>query len=249
MEWSDDAIVLSARAHGESAAILEVLTRAHGRHLGLVRAGTSRNRKPALQPGNTLHVQWRARLAEHLGSFSLEQVRARAGDMLESRDRLIGLNAFTATASAVLPEREPHGALFDAGELLLDAIRQDGFAHWGPLYVRWEVGLLDALGFGLDLSRCAVTGTTDDLCYVSPRTGRAVSREAGAAYAPRLFALPFFLLGSQNAPPSSAEVAEGLRMAGHFLAERVLAPQGKDLPPARLRLDALAARESDKDRP
>jgi DNA repair protein RecO (recombination protein O) len=244
MEWSDDAIVLWARPHGESSVILEALTRSHGRHLGLVRGGGSRRVKPILQPGNSVHLHWRARLAEHLGNFAVEPLRARAGDMLESRDRLLGLNAFTSMASAALPEREPHDTVYAAGEILLEAMLKDDFAHWAPLYVRWEVGLLEALGFGLDFSQCAATGSLDDLVYVSPRSGRAVSAAAGAPYHDRLFRLPGFLLGAQNVEPTPSDIAEGLRLTGHFLLDRVLQPHGHEIPAARLRLNERA-RESD----
>jgi DNA repair protein RecO (recombination protein O) len=243
MDWSDDAIVLSVRAHGETSAIAEVMTRSHGRHLGLVRGGASRRMKPNLQPGNTLHLHWRARLSEHLGSFTVELGRARAGELMEGREALIGLNAFSQVATAAMPERETHEAVFDVGEILLDAMMDDGIAHWGALYVRWEAGLLDALGFGLDLTHCAATGATDDLVYVSPRSGRAVSRAAGAIYKERLFALPPFLLGSQNAVTRD-DIAAGLKLTGYFLLDRVLAPHNKDMPKARIRLDELAARES-----
>lgn len=245
MEWNDDAIVLSVRAHGETSAIVETLTRQHGRHSGLVRGGASRRARAVLQPGNTLHAMWRARLAEHLGNFTLEPATARAGTMIESRTALAGLNAFTSVASAALPEREPHATVFAAAEILLDAMVTEDFAHWAPLYVRWEAGLLDALGFGLDLSRCAVTGGVDDLVYVSPKSGRAVSRDAGAAYRERLFALPAFLLGSQNAGPSAAGIGDGLRLTEHFLLERVLRPHGRNMPAARHRLGELATRESE----
>lgn len=244
MEWTDDAIVLSVRPHGETSAILETLTHQHGRHMGLVRGGASRRIKPTLQPGNTVHLHWRARLNEHLGSFTPEILKARAGEMIDSREALVGLNAFTAVASAALPEREAHASVFEAGNLLLDAMQEDGIAHWGALFVRWEAGVLDELGFGLDLSRCTATGTLENLLYVSPRSGRAVSGEAGAAYKERLFALPGFLLGTQNAAPSAADVAAGLKLTGHFLLERVLIPHGREMPAARTRLDALAARES-----
>ncbi len=244
MEWSDDAIVLSVRPHGETSAILEVLTHGHGRHLGLVRGGASRRAKPSLQPGNTLHLNWRARLNEHLGNFAIELARARAGDMLESREALVGLNAFCAVVGAAMPEREVHEQVFDVGNILLDAMQEDGFAHWGALFVRFEAGLLEALGFGLDLSRCASTGVVDNLVYVSPRTGRAVSREAGEPYKERLFLLPGFLLGSQNITPDPAEVMAGLKLTGHFLLERVLRPHDREMPQARLQLDGLAARES-----
>ena len=244
MDWSDDAIVLSVRPLGESSTILEGLTRDHGRHAGLVRGGASRKMRGLLQPGNTLRVHWRARLSEHLGSFTIEPLRTRAGEMMEARHALMGLNAFTSIASAVLPEREPHAPVFEAGEILLDAMAADTFEHWGPLFVRWETGLLDALGFGLDLTRCAATGTSDDLRYVSPRSGRAVSGVAGAPYRKRLLPLPLFLLASQNAEPSPQEILAGLQLTGYFLAERVLKPHARELPLQRARLIELAAGES-----
>jgi len=244
MEWSDDAIILSARPHGETSAIVEALTREHGRHLGLVRGGGSRRSKPVLQPGNSVNLHWRARLTEHLGNYAVEPLRTRAGEMLESRDRLIGLNAFTSIASAALPEREQHEPVYEAAEILLEAMLTQDFEHWAPLFVRWEAGLLEALGFGLDLSQCAATGSLDDLAYVSPRSGRAVSSKAGEPYRDRMFRLPGFLLGSQNADPSTADIAEGLRMTEHFLLDRVLLPHGREIPAARHRLNERA-RESD----
>jgi DNA repair protein RecO (recombination protein O) len=242
MEWADDAIVLSARPHGENGAILELLTRDHGRHAGLVRGGASRRVKPALQPGNSVQVQWRARLEDHLGSFICELSRARAGELMEHRDMLAGLNAFTAMASAAMPERETHAPVFTAAEILLDAMAAG--ADWLPLYVRWEAGLLEALGFGLDLSSCAATGQTDALTYVSPRSGRAVSQDAAGVYASRLFKLPAFLIDAAAAP-APGDVAAGLALTGHFLLERVLRPHGRDMPAARLRLDAVSPGESD----
>jgi len=244
MEWSDEVIVLSVRPLGETSVILEGLTRNHGRHAGLVRGGASRRLRGVLQPGNTLRTNWRARLAEHLGIFSVEPYRTRAGELLDTRAALMGLNAFTSIASAVLPEREPHADVFNAAGILLDAIAVETFRDWGPLFVRWETGLLDALGFGLDLSRCAATGNTDDLRFVSPRSGRAVSGDAGGPYRNRLLVLPGFLLGSQNAEPTSDDIVAGLRLTAYFLLERVLRPHDHDLPPARLRLAELAARES-----
>jgi DNA repair protein RecO (recombination protein O) len=245
MEWADEGIVLSVRSHGETSAIVEALTHLHGRHLGLMRGGASRKARTMLQPGNSLHLTWRARLNEHLGSLHAEPLRARTGALLERRDSLIGLNAFAAMAAAALPEREPHVGVYGAAEVLLDAIVEKDFAHWASLYVRWEAGMLYELGFGLDLSRCAASGVTDDLIYVSPRSGRAVSREAGAPYADRLLKLPAFLLGVQNAEPSAADILEGLKLAGYFLLDRVLRPHGKELPQARLRLQELAGRESE----
>jgi DNA repair protein RecO (recombination protein O) len=239
MEWSDSAIVLSSRPHGENGVILELLTRDHGRHLGLVRGGTSRRIRPTLQPGNTLDVQWRGRLAEHLGSFTAELATARAGALMEGRDCLAGLNAFSAICGAALPERQPYPPVFVVGEILLDAMAASDVAHWLPLFARWEAGLLEALGFGLDFSECAATGATDDLVYISPRSGRAVSRAGAGIYADRLFRLPPFLNGNAASDPTPAESREALRMTGHFLLERVLEPHGTAMPNARIRLDSL----------
>jgi DNA repair protein RecO (recombination protein O) len=240
LEWTDNGIVLSSRSYGETGIIADVLTREHGRHLGLVRGSKAR---AALQPGNSLSLTWRARLPEQLGSYAVELARARAGALMESRESLTGLNAFCAVAGMALPEHQVHAALHNVAEILLDAMTQDDFTHWGPLYVRWEAGLLDALGFGLDLSQCAATGSVRDLIYVSPRTGRAVSQSAGADYAARLLALPQFLLGASLAPDMAATRA-GLKLTGHFLLERVLAPNGREMPQARYRLDALADSQS-----
>lgn len=244
MEWNDDAIVLSSRAHGESGAILELLTRDHGRHNGLVRGGASRRVKPTLQPGNSVHVQWRARLEEHLGSFTCELARARAGELMDSREALAGLNAFTAILNAAMPEREAHARVFLGSEILLDAMVDHDASHWLPLYVCWEAGLLEALGFGLDLRACAATGARDDLVYVSPKTGRAVSRDGAGIYAERLFKLPRFLTDVTAGEPRRDDIAAGLALTGHFLLERVLRPHGREVPPARLRLEAVA-RESE----
>src|SRR6185295_4623247 len=182
MEWSDEAIVLSLRRHGESSGILEALTRSHGRHLGLVRGGSAPKGRALLQSGNRVKLTWRARLSEHLGIYTVELARSRAGDIFERRAALTGLNAFAAVAAAALPEREPHAAAFEGAEALLETIAEHDFEDWAPLFVRWELGLLEELGFGLDLARCAATGSADDLIYVSPRTGRAVSRAGGEAY-------------------------------------------------------------------
>jgi DNA repair protein RecO (recombination protein O) len=245
MEWSDDAVVLAARRHGETDIVLETLTRDHGRHLGLVHGGASRRVKSAMLPGNTLSVAWRARLSEHLGSFAVELLHERAGAILESRDALTGLNAFAAIAREVLPEREPHLNVYQAAEILLDAIASSDVSHWAPLYVRWEMGVLDALGFGLDLTRCAATGETGDLCYVSPKSGRAVSAQAGEPYRDKLFALPAFLIAPRDASIEAPDIQAGLRLTEFFLFERVLQPHHREIPAARLRLDTLARRESE----
>lgn len=244
MEWKDDAIALGARRHGESAMILEALTRQHGRHLGLVHGGATQRSKSALSAGNSLRIVWRARLPDHLGTYSVELARERVAGFLEQSEALIGLNALAEIARAVLPEREPHETVCDAAEILLDAIATDDFLHWGPLFVRWELGVLEALGFGLDLSRCAATGTTEDLCFVSPKSGRAVCAAAGAPWRARLLELPDFLREFRNASATRAEIAAGLHLTGYFLADRVLHAHHRPVPAARLRLDALAAHES-----
>lgn len=236
MEWTDSAILLSSRSYGETGVIADLFTRAHGRHAGLVRGSKAR---ALLQPGNGISATWRARLPEQLGNYAVELARARAGALMETRDGLAGLNAFCAVAMTALPEHQAHAPLYEAAEILLEAMMMEDFPHWGPLYVRWEAGLLEALGFGLDLSRCAVTGTTDDLLYVSPRTGRAVSAAAGAEYAARLFPLPQFLLDPGNVPDPVA-TRDGLRLTGYFLLERVLEPHGREMPQARHKMDALA---------
>jgi DNA repair protein RecO (recombination protein O) len=245
MEWSDEAIVLSLRPHGESSGILEALTKDHGRHLGLVRGGTSPKGRAQLQPGNRVKLTWRARLSEHLGIYTVELARARAGEMFENRAALIGLNAFAAIAGAALPEREPHAAAFEGADALIDAIALCDFQDWAPLFVRWELGLLNELGFGLDLSRCAATGSADDLIYVSPRTGRAVSREGGEAYRDRLLALPPFLLGRQAGNATAQDFRAGLALTAHFLAQWVLMPHDKTMPEVRERLTDLASRSAE----
>ena len=245
MEWSDEAIVLSLRRHGESSGILEALTRSHGRHLGLVRGGSAPKGRALLQSGNRVKLTWRARLSEHLGIYTVELARSRAGDIFERRAALTGLNAFSAIAAAALPEREPHAAAFEGAEALLEAIAEHDFEDWAPLFVRWELGLLEELGFGLDLARCAATGSADDLIYVSPRTGRAVSRAGGEAYRDRLLALPNFLLGRQAGSTKTQDLLAGLQLTQHFLAQWVLTPHDKPIPEARIRLTDLAARTAE----
>jgi DNA repair protein RecO (recombination protein O) len=219
MDFSDDAIVLSARRHGEANAVLSVLTREHGRHLGLVKGGTSRRQRPMLEIGNHLKVTWRARLEEQLGNFTAEPVGAVSAVLLDDPLKLAALAAACAVADVVLPEREPHEDVYQATALLITAITGES-PDWPADYVRWELALLTALGFGLDLSKCAVTGDTEGLSFVSPKTGRAVSRAGGQGYADRLLPLPAFLL--ENATPDRSELLAGLRLTGYFLDRHVL---------------------------
>lgn len=239
MDWKDEGCIIAVRAHGETAAIIEVFTAAHGRHAGVVRGGASRKLAAVLQPGSQVAVTWQARLSEHMGSFAVEPIQSRAG-LMADRLALAGLNAVCAMLHVALPEREPHVPLWRATMALLAAMERD--PGWPVDYLRWEALLLEDLGYGLDLGRCAVTGSHDGLAYVSPRTGRAVSREGAGAWASRLLPLPAVLLGQGQA--STAELAQGFAVTGHFL-HRSLEPilHGRPLPAARGRLlDLLATR-------
>lgn len=232
MEWRDAGFVLAARRHGESAIIIELLTREHGRHAGLVRGGQSPMLRAVLQPGNEVAALWRGRLAEHLGTIICEIVRSYAARILDDPDRLAALTAAAALVAAALPEREPHPDVFTSFADLLEAL--DSATDWPARYVRWECDLLAAVGFGLDLGRCAVTGVTTDLAYVSPRTGRAVSRAAGLPNHDKLLLLPEFLWCKE--PAGRHQIALGLSLTEHFLVHHVFLPQGRTLPAARLRL-------------
>lgn len=240
MDWSDEGIILSARSHGETDAIAEILTRAHGRHLGLVRGGRSRRQRPTLQAGNVVRAQWRARLPEHLGHYTVELTDARAALALDDATALAGLSTLCALAR-LLPEREPHGALHDTARLVLD--HMDEPQVWPGLLVRWELGLLEELGFGLDLSACAKTGSTQELVYVSPKSGRAVSREAGAPYEAKLLALPAFLRPNGGTELAAGDVLAGFKLTGHFLERNLFAPRGIPIPETRERLLTRLERE------
>ncbi len=237
MDWNDEGVVLHVRPLGETSVILELLTREHGRHLGLVRGGTSKRLRGLLQPGNTLSVGWRARLQEHLGTFTVEGMTERVGTVLADRKALSGLTAAAALASAALPEREAHPRVYDGLTILLDSL--DDSSTWPAIMARWELGLLEDLGFGLDLAACAVTGETEGLAYVSPRSGRAVTEEAAGVYKERLLPLPDFLIGGKRF--ETGDVLDALRLTGFFLEKRVFAPSDKALPVPRIALlDALA---------
>ena len=230
MDWTDEGIVLAARKHGESAAIVTLLTESHGRHLGLVRGGAGRRLRGVYQPGNHVAARWRGRLAEHLGSITGELIHSYAGGVIDDPLRLVGLQSACALADSVLPEREPHARLFAALGELLDRIAGDD--SWPADYVRFELDLLREIGYGLDLEACAVTGTNDALAYVSPRSGRAVSLSAGAPYRDKLLPLPAFLIGGPA--PNRAAVLDGLGLTGYFLEGRVFAIAERRAPAARM---------------
>ncbi|MFW8635005.1 DNA repair protein RecO [Cribrihabitans pelagius] len=240
MEWRDQGILLTMRRHGEHAAIIDVFTEGHGRHAGVVRGGAGRRMAPVLQPGAQLDLTWRARLEDHLGSYHAEPLRSRAAAALSGRLALAGLNAVTALLAFCLPEREPHPDLYMRSERLLDLLEQEDL--WPLAYLRWEMALLEEMGFGLDLGACAVTGTVEGLAYVSPKSGRAVSREGAGEWADRLLPLPPVMLGQGEA--DDGEILQALRATGYFL-EAHLAPSlgNRPLPEARGRLcDTLSRR-------
>jgi len=237
MQWIDEAVLLSVRPHGESALLVTLLTREHGRHAGLVAYGQSKKHRPAWQTGTLFEIKWQARLAEHLGGVTGEGRTAYAARWLDDAARLGGIAAVCAVAEACLPERVPHPAAFAGLLAFFDGLGED---HWPSLYAHWELGILGELGFGLDLSACAATGTREDLAYVSPKSGRAVSAKAGEDYRDKLLALPSFLQGGIT--HERGEVAAALALTGFFLERHVLAPHGKALPAARSRLvDRLRA--------
>ena len=223
MDWQDEGMLLTMRPHGESSAIIEMFTASHGRHAGVVRGGASRRMAPVLQPGAQLSLAWRARLDDHIGTFTVEPLRSRAA-LLSDRLGLAALGSVCALVRAALPEREPHPRLWPATMRLCDALLEG--PDWHEIYLQWEVLLLEEIGFGLDLSECAVTGSTTDLAYVSPRTGRAVSRAGAGDWADRLLPLPACLLS--NAPATRADILAGLAITRHFLTREV---QGLGDPP------------------
>lgn len=231
MEWTDEAIVLGARKHGEGNAILEAMTAAHGRHLGLVRGGAGARLRPVLQPGNSLSLVWRARLDEHLGNYAVEGLRLRAAEFLGAAHAVYGVT-HVAALCRLLAERDPHPTVYAALATLLDELADPEAA--AVRMVRFELMLLAELGFGLDLSTCAATGQATDLFYVSPKSGRAVSRQAGAPWHDKLLRLPGFLGATPSAEaPSPDDIAAGFALTGFFLARDVLSPRNMEWGRAR----------------
>jgi DNA repair protein RecO (recombination protein O) len=237
MEWSERGLVIGLKKHGESSVILELMTRGHGRHLGVVRGGRSKTMQPVLQPGNEVEAIWRARLEEHLGLYVVEGAVLRTDALISSAQALHGVN-FLTHLLRLLPERDPHPGLFERAQVLLAHLA----GQQAPaLFVHFELALLAELGFGLDLESCAATGTQDDLIYVSPKSARAVSRDAGAPWAARLLSLPRFLSHPPGGPVSPEEIREGFRLTEFFLHRDVYLPRGLKPPDARAALiDHLA---------
>jgi DNA repair protein RecO (recombination protein O) len=239
MEWSDIGIVLGARRHGETSAVVELMTREHGRHLGLVRGGSGARHAAVLQAGNLVSATWRARLDEHLGNYAIEGLDLRAASYLSTAHALYGLNHLAALCR-LLPERDPHRPVFDLLEHTIAELAEPAPA--AALVAQFELALLAELGFGLDLLSCAATGTTADLVYVSPKSGRAVSRSAGEPWRDKLLTLPAFLGATDPGAPSAAELRDGFALTGFFLARHVFEPRGEPLPDARHHFNAAVAR-------
>ena len=229
MEWTDEGIVLGVRRHGESSAIVELLTRSHGRHLGLVRGGAGKRMRPLLQPGNSVTAVWRARLDEHLGYYLIEGTRLRAANLFAFSHAVYGVTHL-ASLARLLPERDPHEDIYEMLDHMLDHFddANGAAAH----LIRFELAMLAELGFGLDLEVCAATGATADLIYVSPKSGGAVSRTAGAPFHDRLLRLPAFL-HSDAEPDSASDIADAYSLTGFFLDRHAFAPRGLALPEAR----------------
>lgn len=238
MQWSDEGIVLGVRRHGEANAIAELLTRAHGRHLGLVRGGAGTRQKPVLQPGNTVSAVWRARLDDHLGHYTVEPMRVRTASVLTSPHALFGVTHLAALVR-LLPERDPHISIYTALEEMLE--RVDDVALLAPMAARFELQMLSELGFGLDLESCAATGATDELVYVSPKSGRAVSRGAGEPWRERMFRLPAFFAGA-DITASDGDIADAFALTGYFLTRHVLEPRGLALAEERTHFIAAITR-------
>jgi len=231
MQWIDEGFVLSARRHGETSSIVNLLSREHGRHVGLVRGGASSRQRGILQSGNLVSATWRARLEEHLGTFTVEPLLALAASLLDQPGPLAALISVCALIESSLPEREPHPQLFDDLSALMALL--DG-PDWCIAYGRWELALLTEVGFGLDLSACASTGRNDDLIYVSPKSGRAVSALAGEPYRDRLLPLPGFLIYGNTA--TTEDLVAGLQLTGFFIERHIFSPHARTLPDARARL-------------
>lgn len=253
-EWSEHAIILSSRPHGENNAVVSLFTPSKGRHAGLVYAASGKSKRGIIEAGNHVQASWRARLDEQLGVFSLELETSPSAFVLDNPLRLAALASLCALIDQTLPERVPHEQLYTATLALLDVIRlSEADTDWLPYYVRWEMALLSQLGFGLALDKCAVTGETDSLVFVSPRSGHAVTRQGAGKFASRMLALPSFLVdggagnmlehdNSQSEIQPEHPFSEGLALTGHFLASRIFSPIDKPLPPARLRLSDLVSK-------
>lgn len=246
MEWRAEGILLAVRKHEETATIIETLTAEHGRHAGLVRGGAGKRYAATLQPGNQLSLTWRGRLADHLGAFpNAELIRSRAADVLADREALATLDSARALLCTLLPEREALPIIYAGTLALFDALGDTDVRRLA--YARWELMLLSELGFALNIKECAVTGSSENLAFVSPRSGRAVTREEGAPYADKLLKLPAFLNRRAQAPDAAA-LHEALALTGYFLETwAIRSGTNMQTPPARQRLVALLEKSIPKE--
>lgn len=232
-----DAIVLAVRAHGEHGAVVRALTPADGVQPGYVRGGRSRRIGPMLQPANMIRGEWRARSDEQLAALTVELLHSRAA-LFAAPLPAAAIEWLTALTAVALPEAQPYPHIHEALTGVLDAVEAAPAARgWAGSIARYELLLLAELGFGLDLDRCVATESADDLTFVSPKSGAAVSRAAAAGYESRLFALPAFLRDGGEA--GWDDVLAALDLTGHFLARDVLVER---------RAEALVARERLLDR-
>ena len=233
MEWTSEGVIVSVRKYGENSVIIDTLTPTHGRHLGVVRGGASRKMAATLQPGSQVKLEWRARLEEHLGNFRVEQLESRS-DMFDDRLRLAALSSICSIVAFSFPERMPVAELYNSTLNLMDTLNTGG--DWKPLYALWELQVLEEMGFGLDLTSCAVTNVTQDLIYVSPKSGRAVSRKAAGEWMERLLPLPSFLRNKFETA-NNEDILNSLKTTGHFLSSWLATSLGeRKLPEARNRL-------------
>ncbi|MEX0408349.1 DNA repair protein RecO [Aquibium sp. LZ166] len=245
MEWRDEGIIIGSRRHGESSVILEVMTRVHGRHMGIVRGGRSRRMQPVLQAGNRVELVWRARLDEHLGMFQVEPLELNAARLLSSACAVYALQTLAAHLR-LLPERDPHPGMFETLSIVLEHLEDPATA--AELLVRFELLVLDELGFGLDLTSCAATGATQDLIYVSPKSGRAVSRHAGDPYRDRMLPLPAFLSAGTGQRGDAGAMDDAFRLTAFFFNRHVYEPRGMEPPQTRAGFLAALRREWARDR-
>lgn len=234
MEWQDTGIILSVRKHGETSCIVHVLTGEHGRHAGFVHGGNSKAKRPILQIGNEVSLTWRSRVSDQLGNYTLEMENPHAARLMTKSDPLLALRSACAMVNDTMPERLSYPGVYNGMKALVEALEHD---VWAESYVIWELNLLKALGFGLHLKQCAVTGATDNLAYVSPRTGRAATAEGAGEHVDKLLTLPSFLAGQSS--DDLSDIEDGLALTAHFLRRFIFYPIEKDLPEARKQLQNL----------
>ena len=232
LEWQDSGVILSVRGHGETGGVVSILTHDHGRAMGYVYGATSTKTRGILEPGNLVSVDWKAKSNDQLGTFTLELEKSTAANVMDDPAKLTAMQSACVLADKTLPEREKHAGVYEGTKALMASFATD---IWAPTYIYWEIGLLRELGFGLDLSKCAATGSVDNLIYVSPKSGCAVSAAAGEIYKEKLLALPSFLRGQGSYEES--DILNGLKLTGHFLLHRVFSQSNTNLPESRLRLE------------